>query len=325
MMRALAIASSMLLAAVLTAQGDVRGGDVRQTDGRAGATGAPGAQGKQGKGGRELTPEEAKEEAKKEAAELEKLTPEERLARNVIHGARGYCRLDLAVRPARLMPGQTGTVSITMVLEGPAVIPVPAKVSVAPAGGPPDLTFGPMSMDPPRTSRLASAYQGQPVYDNWAIVQLPVTMSPGLALGSKHQGSLDVTFDLYNGSTAMPIGRFMERVPLSIEVGLAPDPAVLAGKGQGASDPARPNPSDEGKNTAAEVTVQRPVQGPGQGGTATTATEALIPVQPPSQPVSGGEGMQGLSPGGSAFSPLWIVLGGALVFLLVSLALFRRR
>src|SRR5262249_6411648 len=168
--------------------------------------------------------------------ELAKLTPEERLARNVIHGAHGYCHFDVAVRPARLMPGQTGTVSVTMILEGDAVMPCPAKLSLLGAGGAPALTFGEMSIDPPGNVRLAKGYQGQPVYDNWAIAQLPVTMAAGLPFGSKQAGSLDLTFDLYNGTTTQPIGRFNDRVNFTIEVGQSPEPAV-AMRGPGSEQP----------------------------------------------------------------------------------------
>src|SRR5262249_28852688 len=117
-----AIGTTFLLAATtLPSQTDVPATRVEEKGGGGGAAGD--GKGKGGKGAAQL-------EEKLTEIELAKLTPEERLARNVIHGAHGYCHFDVAVRPARLMPGQTGTVSVTMILEGDAVMPCPAKLSL---------------------------------------------------------------------------------------------------------------------------------------------------------------------------------------------------
>src|SRR5262245_44213520 len=55
----------------------------------------------------------------------ENLTPEQRLARYITNGAGAHCRFLATVKPLKLMPGQSGTMLVTAVLQGHAVIPSP--------------------------------------------------------------------------------------------------------------------------------------------------------------------------------------------------------
>jgi hypothetical protein len=98
------------------------------------------------------------------------------------------------------------------------------------------LMLGALSPQPAGPGRLAAAYLGRPVYDNYAVFEVPVTMAGDAALGSKHVAAVDMRFDLFDGNTAQPIGRFVDRVSMEIEVGRVADPDVR-GLARGASAP----------------------------------------------------------------------------------------
>ncbi len=161
-------------------------------------------------------------------AEMANLTPEERLARNVMHGASQYCRFITSLKPAKLLPGQTGLMTIAVVLQGHAVLPAPAQITLEP-GQPGPYTLGGLSIRPADTGRIEKGYLGRPVYENYAILEVPVTLTNDAQLGKKTVLAVDLKFDLYDGTSAMPISRFMDRATYEVEVGSAPDPAVRGG------------------------------------------------------------------------------------------------
>lgn len=141
-------------------------------------------------------------------------------------GSRGFCRFDAAVQPKRLMPGQSGTVLVTIVLEGDAVLASASSMQVRPTGQ--GLTFGGWSLRPPTAATVAKAFLGQPVYDNWGVIEIPVTMPQSAPLGSRQVLPLDFEFDLVSGSTGVALGHFIERAVASCEVGVTTDPVVAA-------------------------------------------------------------------------------------------------
>lgn len=182
---------------------------------------------------------------KEEADDMAKLTPEERLARNVTNGASAHCRFLATMKPPKLMPGQSGTLVVAALLQGDAVIPSPAPLEslAAPQQGP--LTVGGLTVRPADPGRLARGYIGRPVYENFAVLELPVTMGPEAEIGKKHVVAVDMKFDLYDGNSAQPIGRFVDRVSTEVEVGRMPDPAVLRGTAaadqRGTGEPSTPD------------------------------------------------------------------------------------
>jgi hypothetical protein len=166
----------------------------------------------------------------KEAKEWESLTPEQRLARTATHGAGSYLRIDAAVHPPRLLPGQTGIVKVTLALLGDAVIPSPAPLTWQTASIQGDLSLGQATLLPARSSNLAKGYAGQQVYDSWAIAELPITVAPAAKLGAKVPFRVSLTVDLYSGGSATPIGRFIDHANGVVEIGQSHDPAVQSGR-----------------------------------------------------------------------------------------------
>jgi hypothetical protein len=236
-------------------------------------------------------------------------------------GSRGYCRIEVAVRPGRLLPGQSGTAVVTMILEGDAVMVAPATVDVhAAAGGP--LQFGTATLSPPERGRLAKFFRGQPVYDNWAVLHVPVTMSANVPLGSKQVAGLDLAFDLANGTTGQPIGRFAERATVSVEVGAVKDPQVRMPDLAPQQPPAAGEAADEPKRQEGDDGA---VLAPSQG------VSAMEPVALPSEPAPAKQQDSGSTDGsyedagppavdggeGASGNLLLYLAGGALLMVLV--------
>lgn len=156
----------------------------------------------------------------------ENLTPEQRLARNVTSGAGAFCSFQLSATPAKLMPGQSGTLRVLATLRGNTVLPSPAPMEMVGPQQQGKVTLGSLTPLPAAPGRLAAAYLGRPVYDNYAVFEVPVTMAADAPLGSKHVAAVDMRFDLFDGNSAQPIGRFVDRVSMEIEVGKVADPEV---------------------------------------------------------------------------------------------------
>src|SRR5262245_1694938 len=172
---------------------------------------------------------EAKEKSgrgDKEIDKKENLTPEQMLARNVTSGASAFCRFHATVKPTKLMPGQSGVVSVAAILLGDAVIPSPPPMELIGAAQQGVIGLGAISFQPAEPGKHAKGYLGRPVYDNYAIFEVPVTVSPDAEIGKKQRVAIDMRFDLYDGNTGQPVGRFVDQVSTEIEIGRALDPAV---------------------------------------------------------------------------------------------------
>jgi hypothetical protein len=207
-----------------------------------------------------------------EKAEEANLTPEERLARHVTHGAQAHCRLVTSMKPAKLMPGQTGTMTIAAMLQGRAVIPTTSPLEMLSTGQPGPYSVGAMLVRPAENGRIEKGYLGRPVYENYMVVDVPVTMAGDAQVGKKAVVAVDLKFDLYDGTSAMPIGRFIERATYEVEIGSAADPAVR-GSGPAAQPTVDATP---GRDTVPAPAVRKP-----DADTAAPLQATPVPVSPP--------------------------------------------
>jgi len=262
-----------------------------------------------------------------EAEGLEKLTPEQRLARNIRHGASNFCSFVVNPKPAKLMPGQSGMLVVTAILKGPAVLPSPAPLEITSPAQQGMATLGPATFRPAEPGKLAKGYLGRPVYDNWAILEVPVTISPQAIVGRKQPVSLEMKFDLYDGVSAQAIGRFIDHAAAEIEIGLSPDPNVVVRPrtgaqpqeaGEAAAQPGvGPTDAERGSKPALperKVEVAE-TQAPKVQAPLTAAPAAGVPEPAAPTPLIEDDGFPGL--------PLWI--GGGALLLVVLLLLVRRR
>jgi len=191
-----------------------------------GAQGRP-SPGQLRKARQEMSDKQAGEEKN---AKWANMTPEERLNASIRRDARGQCRFVAACRPPKLMPGQSGTLLITAILQGAAVLPAPLQMTMTPRSAPESVAVGDMMARPAQPGVMAKGYLGRPVYENTAILEVPITMGNEAKLGSKQPVALDLKFDIYDGSTAQIVGRFVERVSANVEVGQYIDPVVAGRK-----------------------------------------------------------------------------------------------
>lgn len=160
-------------------------------------------------------------------AELLGLSPEQRMQRSGVLSASSFCRFIASIKPARLMPGQSGVMVVTAVLSGQAVLPAPATMEQVSASQQGLVSLGALSFRPAELGKLAPGYLGRPVYDNYAVFEIPVTMSPQAELGKKQAVQVDLRFEIYDGTTAQSIGRFLDRAAAEVEVGQVADPYVM--------------------------------------------------------------------------------------------------
>lgn len=302
------VTAAALLAALLPCQAEEVGGesDVRQVEIERRMKEAGGQRGAAG-----------------EKESEENLTPEQRLARNVTSGAGAYCRFQASLVPAKLLPGQSGTLKVLATLQGNAVIPSPAPMEMVGLLQQGMVTLGALAPVPAELGRLATAYLGRPVYDNYAIFDVPVTMSADATLGSKHIAAVDMRFDLYDGNSAQPIGRFVDRVSLSIEVGSVPDPQV---RGLAAAAVVAP----AGATSAAlAVPDGLPVGGPDAAGP--RRLDGKVLVAEPAPPAGATDAPPAADPAAPTVGddaggvPLPLLLGGGAALVVIGILLLRRK
>lgn len=171
-------------------------------------------------------------------------------------GPHGRCRFEVSVAPDRLMPGQTGTARIVMVLEDDSVLQSADELQVVvpepPAEGTCHLTLGPAKVHPPKAATVATAYRGRAAYDEWVLVELPVTMSSHAPMGSTQSAAVEVRFRLHEGSTGRRFGEYQSPLSIVCEVGVSPNPAAAA---------VQPSPVSEG--VPATGRALRPAPHPG--------------------------------------------------------------
>lgn len=273
-----------------------------------------------GKGGKGVDSEFSTRGA--EDQRLENMTPEQRLEHQMRRGSRGQCQFVAACQPARMMPGQSGTLRVTAILRDRFVLPSPAPVTVVPAMQSGAAEIGELVALPAAPGRLARAYLGQPVYENTAVFEAPVTIGTGATIGEKQPIAFDLKFDLYDGETGQALGRFLERVSTEVEIAPTIDPQVEGRTTPVAKPPVQPAaaPVRSGPTAAADQGDSREAPVTALSGTAGTVA-ASDGVAEPAAPVGGGEQPVVVEGG----VPTLLLVGGGALLLLIVLLLLRRR
>jgi hypothetical protein len=261
----------------------------------------------------------AKGEAGEKREPEENLTPEQRLARNITSGAAPHCRFRATVKPAKLLPGQTGELKILATLAGNAVLPAPAPLEITSPQTQGLLALGQAAVDQADPGRIETGYVGRPVYENYAVIRMPVTMAGSAVMGSKHTVAIDMKLDLYDGKSAQPIGRFLDRVATEIEVGQTLDPEVK--RTARAATPEPEKSAREPDNEAAPAPAPakpKALEGNAIAPTAAKPAEAAKAAPAEAPPA------ERLEVEGDGVPVPWIAAGGALLLVLV-LLLSRRK
>lgn len=242
-----------------------------------------------------------------------------------IVSARGHCRFDGSVQPRRLLPGQSGKLLVTMMLEGDSVMLGPEALKVTPAAG--SMAVDSWKLLPPTVARIAHAYKGRPVYDNWAVIEGTVSMPADARLGEKRNVVLQLEMDLHSGTNSEFFGHFVETVTVPCEVGVTANPVVSAVVPAGGSATSEARATQKPPETPA-ATPSEPTVPPANA--SPKAAELSDPVPPQNQPAVAEEmgSSAELAPSveESTKDNLLIVGGGAAVLILViAVFLLRRR
>ncbi len=241
----------------------------------------------------------------------------------------GKCGFRVSVHPERLMPGQTGVVKVVMILQADAVMEFPSTLRLKPPANGGLLQFGAMVMQPPQSGNVAEAYRGRLVYDNYALAEIPVTMSTRAPLGSKQTSQLQADFQLHEGASGRFLGDFGQRLSVACDVGFAPDPTV-----QVVAVPSEPTAqvTQEQQSAEQEARPDAAATAGGSGNAGVAAGGVAAPVEAPPQnksadpAASTDQGPVLVVDEGLSVTPIYLIAGGALLAIVVlMLAMARRR
>lgn len=240
-----------------------------------------------------------------------------------MRGSRGQCRFVPAMRPPQLLPGQSGTLLITAILQGNSVLQAPAQLVVTPRTNGDVVQLGELKARPAKMGTIHEAYRGQPVYENTAVFEVPVTISSAAKLGDRAQVALELEFEIHNGDSAQPVGKFIERVQTQVEIAPYADPVVEAAASNNAVEPASAVPAP----SAPEPRPSRSVGDAGAGaaalgGAAAPADEVPVPVNA-SEQSDGGELPPTVVSEGQF--PTSLVVGGGVLLLAIALLILRKK
>ncbi|MBL8750635.1 MAG: hypothetical protein JNK78_15860 [Planctomycetes bacterium] len=259
-----------------------------------------------------------------ENEEMTRLAEMARVAREGMRGAGSFVRFVPSVKPAKLMPGQSGTLFVTATLSGQAVLEAPLAMERLSGERQGHVTLGAMTVHAAEPGRLAVAYLGRPVYDNYVVLEVPVTMAPDAEVGSRQKVQVEWRFDIHDGASAQLVGKFIDGTAIDIEVGQASDPAVKgAAKATPADAPVATVPlAASPAGPASSVRESSPSVPRVVSGVAPHAVpeESASLANPPA--VDSGSD---LPPTDSPIGVLPLAVGGGLLLLVIVLLLARKR
>jgi hypothetical protein len=165
------------------------------------------------------------------------MTPEERLAANTRRGSKAHCRFVAVCRPPKLLPGQSGTLIISAILQGKSVLPSPLQMTMTPRVKLGSVSIGNLVAHPALPGTIAKAYLGRPVYENTAVFEVPVTMGKDVKIGEKTSVTVDLQFDVYDGDSGRALGRYIERVTTDVDVAPHVDPPIAGRQAKQEDEP----------------------------------------------------------------------------------------
>ena len=272
---------------------------------------------------------EKKRAAKGELEESDdrQMTPEELLESRKRRGSRGQCRFVATMRPPKLLPGQSGTLIVTAILQGKSVMQAPSPVEMTPRVSPGFATLGALSARPAPMGTIHQGYLGRPVYENTAIFEVPVSVSSSVKLGETVPVAIDLEFDIYDGDSTRVVGRFIERVQTTFSVAQHVDPPVApaAAAAESVEDdaPAQSSARDGSPVPAAPSSVAS-----GSPDILTGAAATPAPEPEAKQQVAGDDGQDEppmpVAPAAGSSSYL-LYLGGGILLMVVLLSVARKR
>jgi hypothetical protein len=243
------------------------------------------------------------------------MTPEERLAANTRRGSKAHCRFVAVCRPPKLLPGQSGTLVISAILQGQSVLPSPLQMTMTPRVKLGSVSLGDLVARPALPGTIAKAYLGRAVYENTAVLEVPVTMGKDVTLGGKTSVAVDLQFDVYDGDSGRALGRYIERVTTDVDVAPHVDPQIAGRQAQQEDEPEPVAIAPTG-TTDSEVAAA-PGSEAMSGTAAVVATVAEEPVDVDESAVSGE--LPPTDGDSLTISTMLTLIGGALLLVIIAL------
>jgi hypothetical protein len=214
----------------------------------------------------------------------------------------------VAAKPHRIAPGGTGTVHLILAMMDSSVLLPGARLEILYPGQSGPIRLGAWAIDPPLPGTLPTQFRGQPVYDNTAIVRVPIQVDPGAQYGDYMIG-FTVTAQITDGETGQVRGTFYGSSRGTVKVG-DPLPAPIPQVGAAGTDRAAPSADLSDRQTVA------PTAGPGSSaGDDRASPDGRVQAPERMRPSEPESDRQALLPGSEAEGGLpWIwLLGGLLV------------
>ncbi len=268
----------------------------------------------------------ARDEAEAKAAGADGETKRPEAAKpDKLPGLERYVSLVGAVRPQRIGPGGTGTMHLILAMIDSAVLQSGARLEVTYPGAAGPITLGAWTIDSAQPGTLNTRFRGQPVYDNTAVVRIPVQIGSGAQYGTYPIG-VSVTAEVTDGETGEVRGTFYGSARVPVVIGdPIPTPSVATPSTGGDQVPASigggaPSwqPEDTTGTVRSQIGTPAPAASP-SGRLADPESEATPQADPesavPTPPI-------GVEKGDLPW--LWIA-GGVLLFGLVALGIAAAR
>ncbi len=261
-----------------------------------------------------------KDRVLEEGGDLEKVEAENTGPRG---GLRNHMTMVVAMKPRRMAPGSQGTMQLILAMRNETVLLPGSHLNLILPDRLGPLVPGAWRLQEPGLGKLETAFRGQPVYDNTAVIDVDVGVMADATYG-QHRFSFRVEAEVTDGPTGSARGVFMDVVNGQIEVGdPLPTPVVMAGPESGdapdGGEAADPLPSDAASGVAAQDGGPRAVAP--AGGRVADPVRSAEEAQPGSS-TSG----SGIPAGAEEGMPLFLVIGGGVLLLLIGLlVVFRGR
>lgn len=161
----------------------------------------------------------------------------------------------LAMRPRRLAPGESGTLAVVLVLNNPAVVTADTPVLLEYEPEQHGVHLGAFTVQPAKPGTLPSKYKGVPVWDNTVTIDVPISVAGDAAPGDKLI-QVRLKTALTSGTAAQSLGELVLPVSGTLKIGSPlPKPVAVERESAGSAATSR---SGGATATSAPVAANKP-------------------------------------------------------------------
>jgi hypothetical protein len=202
----------------------------------------------------------------------------------------------VSTRPRRLGPGQSGVLSLTLMLGDEPVILPGAKIELKITAESKLVGLGAFAVTPATVGVTATVFRGQLVHEDILVLQVPVSIDANTPHG-RHPVKGEVAVEARSGKTGAPLGLLFQAIDGFVVVGkplpsMRPRPGRAASRGVTARRNLLPTPSVPASTSSTTASPDRessvpagrsgrPTQPEGGGPFATTsAADASAATEP---------------------------------------------